>query len=66
MAKLKDQALSELKAKQVKAQKEIVIPKLTAAQIQNRRYSIYIKKLSLDEEVAKSSSDVEKASNDIK
>ena len=49
-----------------KAQKEIVIPKLTAAQIQNRRYSIYIKKLSLSDEAAKSSAETEKAADSIK
>ena len=61
---MKDVALSELRAKA--AQREIVVPKLTAAQIQNRRYSIYIKRLSLSDETAKSSAETEKAADSIK
>lgn len=64
MAKYKDVALSAAKA--IKTQNEPVIPKLTAAQIQNRRYSIYIKRLKLSDETAKSTAETEKAADSVK
>ncbi len=49
LGNFKDSSLIELKAAALKPTKDLSLPKLTAAQIQNRRFSIYIKKLSLND-----------------